>query len=176
MAKDHMETYVALFRGINVGGNNILPMKELKVILEEHSCHNPKTYIQSGNVVFDSEKPPENINLLIEENFGFKPEILILSKKEFLELVSGNPFSSTIGKQIHFYFCKDSPKANAGRLDELKSETECWSINGKVLYLYAPDGIGRSKLAANIEKCLGVVGTGRNLNTVNKLIEMLESA
>jgi uncharacterized protein (DUF1697 family) len=171
-----METYVALFRGINVGGNNILPMKELKWLLEENSCHNTKTYIQSGNVVFDSEEPPENINLLIEEKYGFKPEILIINKKEFLELVSGNPYSSTIGKQIHFYFCKDAPKANVVRLDELKSETERWSINGKVLYLYAPDGIGRSKLAANIEKCLGVAGTGRNLNTVNKLIEMLESA
>ncbi len=170
-----METFVALFRGINVGGNNILPMKELKCILEENSCHNPKTYIQSGNVVFDSEKPPENINLLIEEKYGFKPEVLIIKEKEFLELVSGNPYSSTIGKQIHFYFCKDTPNANVERLDELKSETESWSINGKVLYLCAPDGIGRSKLAANIEKCLGVAGTGRNLNTVNKLIEMLES-
>ena len=171
-----METFIALFRGINVGGNNILPMKELKAILEENSCHNPKTYIQSGNVVFNSEKPPGNIGLLIEEKYGFKPETLIINKKEFLELVSGNPYSSTIGKQIHFYFCKDTPKANVGRLDELKSETEHWSINGKVLYLYAPDGIGRSKLVANIEKCLGVAGTGRNLNTVNKLIEMLESA
>ncbi len=170
-----METFVALFRGINVGGNNILPMKELKCLLEESSCHNTKTYIQSGNVVFDSEKPPENINLLIEEKYGFKPEVLIVNEKEFLELVNGNPYSSTIGKQIHFYFCKDTPNVNVERLDELKSETERWSINGKVLYLYAPDGIGRSKLVVNIEKCLGVAATGRNLNTVNKLIEMLES-
>jgi uncharacterized protein (DUF1697 family) len=171
-----METFVALFRGINVGGNNILPMKELKFLLEDNSFHNPKTYIQSGNVVFDSEKPPGNINLLIEEKYGFKPEVLIIEKKEFLELVSGNPYSSTIGKQIHFYFCKDTPKANVERLDGLKSETEDYAIRGKVLYLYAPDGIGRSKLAANTEKCLGVAATGRNLNTVNKLIEMLESA
>ncbi len=171
-----METFVALLRGINVGGNNILPMKELKCILEENSYHNPKTYIQSGNVVFDSEKPPQSIDLLIEEKYGFKPEILIIKEKEFLELVSGNPYSSTIGKQIHFWFCKNTPKANVEKLDELKSETEQYLINGKVLYLYAPDGIGRSKLAANIEKCLGVPVTGRNLNTVNKLIGMLESA
>lgn len=173
---NHMETFVALFRGINVGGNNILPMKELKCLLEENAYHNPKTYIQSGNVVFDSEKLPKNINLLIEEKYGFKPEILIIKEEEFLELVSGNPYSSTLGKQIHFWFCKDTPKANIEKLDELKSDTEHYLINGKVLYLYAPDGIGRSKLAANIEKCLGVPATGRNLNTVNKLIEMLESA
>ena len=170
-----MDKFVALFRGINVGGNNILPMKELKCILEENSYLNPKTYIQSGNVVFDSEKSPENINLLIEEKYGFKPEILLIEKKEFFELVSGNPYGSTIGKHIHFSFCKTTPNANVEKLDELKSETEQYLINGKVLYLYAPDGIGRSKLAANIEKCLGVSVTSRNLNTVNKLIEMLES-
>jgi len=171
-----METFVALFRGINVGGNNILPMKELKRILEENSYHNPKTYIQSGNVVFESERPPENISLLIEEKYGFKPEILIINKKEFFEFVGGNPYSSTVGKQIHFLFCKNTPTANVEKLDELKSETEQYFIKGKVLYLYAPDGIGRSKLAANMEKCLGVPATGRNLNTVNKLIKMLESA
>lgn len=170
-----MEKFVALFRGINVGGNNILPMKELKGILEDNSYHNPKTYIQSGNAVFESDKPPERIDLLIEENYGFRPEILMLSEKEFLQLVSGNPYSSAIGKQIHFFFCKNTPHANVEKLDELKSETEQYLINGKVLYLFAPDGIGRSKLAANIEKCLGVPVTGRNLNTVNKLIEMLES-
>lgn len=171
-----MDKFVALFRGINVGGNNILPMKELKRVLEENSYLNPKTYIQSGNVVFESEKPPVNISLLIEKEFGFKPEILIIKKKNFLEAVSGNPYSSTVGKQIHFLFCKNTPKANVEKLDELKSETEQYFIKGKVLYLYAPDGIGRSKLAASMEKCLGVPATGRNLNTVNKLIEMLESA
>ena len=172
---NYMETFVALFRGINVGGNNILPMKELKGILEENSCHNPKTYIQSGNVVFDSEQPPENIDLLIEEKYGFKPEILIMGKIEFLEMVDGNPYNSTLGKQIHFFFCQDTPNANEEKLAGLKSESEKYVIKGKVAYLYAPDGIGRSKLAANMEKCLGVPATGRNLNTVNKLVEMLQN-
>ena len=151
-------------------------MKALKCILEENAYYNSKTYIQSGNVVFESEKPPERIDLLIEEKYGFKPEILIINKKDFLKFASANPYNSTIGKQIHFYFCKDTPTANVEKLNELKTESEQYYIEGKVLYLYAPDGIGRSKLAANIEKCLGVPGTGRNLNTVNKLIEMLESA
>jgi len=171
-----MEKFVALFRGINVGGNNILPMKELKCLLEENSFHNPKTYIQSGNVVFESEKPPQDIKPLIEEKFGFRPECIIINRKEFLEKVGGNPYDATTGKHIHFYFCKDTPNTNVAKLDALKSETERYSILGKVLYLYAPDGIGRSKLAANMERHLGVVATGRNLNTVNKLVEMLESA
>ena len=172
--KHNMEIYVALFRGINVGGRNLLPMKELAKLLEENDCHTVKTYIQSGNVVFKSRKPPGNIGLLIEQKYGFEPGILTLRKDEFLGFVNGNPFSSTIGNQVHFYFCKDTPNANLAKLDDLKSETEEFLIKDKVFYLHAPDGIGRSKLAANAEKHLAVVATGRNLNTVNKLVEMLE--
>ena len=170
-----METFVALFRGINVGGRNILPMKELALLLEKDSCHGVKTYIQSGNAVFESEEPLKNICRLVEKKYGFKPEVLFIGKREFLEMVSGNPYNSTIGKQIHFYFCQDTPNTNEEKLEGLKSASEKYLIKGKVAYLYAPDGIGRSKLAANMEKCLGVPATGRNLNTVNKLVEMLQN-
>ena len=170
-----METFVALFRGINVGGKNILSMKELALLLEKNSCQGVKTYIQSGNAVFESEEPPKNISQLIEKKYGFKPEILILGKAEFLEMVSGNPYTSTMGNQIHIFFCQDAPNANDEKLAGLKSESEKYVIKGKAAYLYAPDGIGRSKLAANMEKCLGVPVTGRNLNTVNKLVEMLQN-
>ena len=170
-----MGKFITILRGINVSGQKLIKMADLKKELEVIGFTDIKTYIQSGNSVFESDKPPERIDLLIEENYGFRPEILMLSEKEFLQLVSGNPYSSAIGKQIHFFFCKNTPHANVEKLDELKSETEQYLINGKVLYLFASDGIGRSKLAANIEKCLGVPVTGRNLNTVNKLIEMLES-
>ena len=171
-----MKTFIALFRGINVGGNNILPMKELKTLLEASSCRNVKTYIQSGNVVFESENLPENMGRLIQEKYGFEPQILFLEKSEFLNLVSGNPYQASKGNQIHFYFCQETPGPDTERLEDLKSETERYLIKGKVLYLYAPDGIGRSKLAANLEKHLGVAATGRNLNTVNKLIKMLDNA
>ena len=148
-------------------------MKELAKLLEENDCHDVKTYIQSGNVVFKSRKPPDNIGLLIEQKHGFKPDILTLRKDEFLGFVNGNPFSSTIGNQVHFYFCKDNPNANLAKLEALKSESEEFLIKDKVFYLHAPDGIGRSKLAANAERHLGAVATARNLNTVNKLVEML---
>ena len=173
---NEMETFVALFRGINVGGRNILPMKELALLLEENSCLNVKTYIQSGNVVFKRDNPPKNISSNVEKKYGFKPEILIIKGKEFLKIANDNPFSSTVGKEIHLYFCKDALKPNIEKIEELKSGSEKYNIKNKVFYLYAPDGIGRSKLVANIEKCLGGVGTGRNLNTVNKLVEMVESA
>jgi uncharacterized protein (DUF1697 family) len=172
-----METFIALLRGINVGGRNILPMKELTHLLEENSYQNVKTYIQSGNVVFQSKKRPEkDLSSLIEKKYGFKPEILIIKKNTFLKYVEDNPYSSTVGKEIHFYFCKDTPKVNTKTIEDLKSATENYRIKGKVLYLYAPDGIGKSKFVANIDKCLDTSVTGRNLNTINKLVEMVNNA
>lgn len=171
-----MKTFVALFRGINVGGNNILPMKELKTLLEASSCRNVKTYIQSGNVVFESENPPENVGGLIQEKYGFEPRVLFLERKEFLRSLTGNPYVANKGNQIHFYFCQNLPNADVEKLDALKANSEQYLIKGKVLYFYAPDGIGRSKLAAAMERHLGVPATGRNLNTVNKLVDMLEKA
>jgi len=171
-----MNSYIALFRGVNVGGNNILPMKDLSNLLEKNSYHNVRTYIQSGNVVFQSAgKPDADIHSLIEKKFNFKPEILILKKKEFLKAVENNPFRSTVGKEVHFYFCKTKPEPNLNKLEELKSKSEKYAIKGLVFYLYAPDGIGKSKLVANIEKCLGVRTTGRNLNTINKLVELVQN-
>jgi len=77
---------------------------------------------------------------------------------------------------MHFYFCKSSPKVNETKLKKLKAESEEYHIEGKILYLYAPEGIGRSKLVANIESCLGVTATGRNFNTVSKIQSMLTNA
>jgi uncharacterized protein (DUF1697 family) len=99
-----------------------------------------------------------------------------MEKTEFLDSLAGNPYTATKGNQIHFYFCQDLPNANVEKLDMLKAESEHYMIKDKVLYLYAPDGIGRSKLAAGMERHLGVAATGRNLNTINKLAKMLEDS
>ena len=166
-------TYIILFRGINVGGKNLLPMKELVEVLTDHNYQNIKTYIQSGNLVLQSQGKPENIASIVLDRFGFEPEVLVLEKPKFLAAVADNPFSSPHGKDIHFFFCKDMPEPDSAKLEKYKSESEEYHIEGKVFYLFAPDGIGRSKLAANIESCLGVAATGRNLNTIHKLQEML---
>jgi len=171
-----VKTYVVLFRGINVGGKNILPMKELVSILEENNYQDVKTYIQSGNVVLRSQKKPDtNISTIVQNKFSFKPEVLAVGESEFISSIKNNPYSSKDGKTIHFYFCKYSPKIDKEKLKNLKSESEEYYIKGKVFYLYSPNGIGRSKLVANIESCLGVPATGRNLNTVNKLLGMVKN-
>lgn len=172
-----METYVVLLRGINVGGRNILPMKELVSILEENHFKNIQTYIQSGNVVLKSTNIPDaKISSVIKNKFDFKPEVLVIGESEFISSIKNNPYISKEGKVMHFYFCKSSPKVNEAKLKKLKAESEEYHIEGKTLYLYAPEGIGRSKLVANLESCLGVPATGRNLNTINKLQNMLNNA
>lgn len=171
-----MDTFIALFRGINVGGNNIVPMKELVSLLSAHGYTGVKTYIQSGNVVFNSKHGADSeLGELVEQKFGFKPEVLILSRNDLLQAIENNPYNPVEGKHCHLGFCKIFPKkANITKLRELKTASEQFCIKGRVFYMHAPDGIGRSKLAAKAEAFLGVPVTSRNLNTVSKLSEMVK--
>lgn len=169
-------TYVVLLRGVNVGGKNLLPMKTLSAFLSDHGFQTVKTYIQSGNIVLKAKtNPSTSIAILIEEYFGFTPEIMVLSQESFHSAVSNNPYSAYEGKCVHYYFCQSLPTIDHEKLTKLASNTEQYQLIDKVFYLYAPDGIGRSKLVAKIEQCLAVSATGRNLNTVNKLAEMLKN-
>lgn len=174
-----MNTYVALFRGINVGGKNILPMKDLVGILEGMGCEKVKTYIQSGNAVFwakekQTRKIAEAISFKILENHGFKPKVLLLGVSELEDAIENNPFKTMEGKTLHFFFLESTPlKPDLDGLANVKSNSEEFKLNKNIFYLYAPDGIGRSKLAAKVEQALGVPITARNLNTVNKLIAMV---
>lgn len=171
-----MSKFIILLRGVNVGGNNVLPMKELSLFLEKLGFDNVRTYIQSGNIVLTSDKRPDDrIGASIQTKFGFAPEVLVLIEREFHAVVENNPYKEYEGKFVHFYFCKEPPTLDTNKLDALALESERYTLIGNVFYLHAPDGIGRSKLVAKIETCLGVPATGRNLNTVNKLSIMIEN-
>ena len=177
-----MNTYVVFLRGINVGGRNKLLMKDLVVILEGIGCVNVKTIIQSGNVVLQSSnnKVPElakNIGQAINQQHNFQPHIHILTTKDFQQAINNNPFTEAKvdPKTLHFGFLEViPPNPNIGKLAALKTATEYFQLINKVFYLHAPDGIGRSKLAAQTEKNLGVSMTSRNWRTVCKLQEMVE--
>ena len=172
-----MDTYVILLRGVNVGGKNLLSMKELMAALEGAGFEGVRTYVQSGNIVLISARNPGNeVAARIQSNFGFTPDVLVFTVKEFNLSVANNPYKKFEGKFVHFYFCKRSPKLNTPKLKELAQETESYELVGNVFYLHAPKGIGRSKLVSNIDACLGVAATGRNLNTVSKLAEMVQNA
>ena len=178
-----MQTWIALFRGVNVGGKNILPMSQLRSALEALELRNVRTYIQSGNVIFDSPGESratltDRIARRIEKQHGFRPTLLILTRDELHDVVRSNPFINAIAdaKTLHFYFLAAPPSdPNRERLDELRSPTEEYALTNLVFYLHAPGGIARSKLAANVEKQLGVAVTARNYRTVAKLESMVMS-
>lgn len=176
-----MTRYIALFRGINVGGNNKLPMKELVAVLEELGLKGIRTYIQSGNVIFLSQKDGAQklaaaITAAIAKSHGLAPKVLLRDAEQLRSAIKANPFpdAEADGKTLHFNFLECMPPApDIPRMEELRSATERFQLKGDVLYLHAPDGIGRSRLVANLERLLGVAMTGRNWNTVRKLMDMV---
>ena len=171
-----MNTYIILFRGINVGGKNLLPMKEFTGFLKKFDYQDVSSYINSGNVVLKSKTDPvAQIKGIVLEHYGFSPEIFALNEMALSSAIENNPYAKYQGKCVHFYFCKKPIELNVEKVSKIISESETYHLDDNVFYLHAPDGIGRSKLAANIESCLQQVATGRNLNTVNKISVMIKS-
>lgn len=175
-----MPICIAFFRGINVGGRNKLPMKELVSLFEHLGIHGAKTYIQSGNVAFrcSRQQRPEvgrRIASAIKQHHGFEPKVLVLTVQELEHAVAANPFMDARKEPttLHLWFLKDAPASpDLERLESLKSDSERCKLDRKVFYLHAPEGFGQSKLAENVEKCLGIDATARNWQTVTKTLEL----
>ncbi|MDH5621447.1 MAG: DUF1697 domain-containing protein [Gammaproteobacteria bacterium] len=175
-----MTTFVALLRGINVGGNNILPMQEFRALLTNHGCEDVATYIQSGNAVFRSTASASGLSVSIadgiEAKYGFRPAVLVLTASGFMTIAAANPFAVPPEQENHVHISflqRPASRPNVARLKQLASPSETFVLTDAAFYLHAPDGIGRSKLAAEVEKCLGVPATGRNLRTVGRIVALL---
>jgi len=175
-----MTIYIAFLRGINVGGKHLLPMQGLVAVLEDLGCKNVKTYIQSGNAVFESsEKDPARFSKMIRAEIkklhGFDPHVLLLRFEEIERAITENPFpeAESDPKALHVGFLAGSPQnPDLKKLESLKSGTERFQLIDHRFYLHAPDGVGKSKLSAKAEKLLGVPMTDRNWITVRKIWEM----
>jgi len=174
-------TYVALLRGINVGGKHKLPMRDLKALLEQCGCVDVRTYIQSGNVILSSpNKDPaaleKQITAAISKRHGFAPRVYLLTCAELEKAAAANPFPQAAENptSLHLFFLDAPPKnPDVESLEALKTGSEAFALKGKVFYLYAPEGIGRSKLAERTGRFLGVdSATARNWRTVTTLLEM----
>ena len=171
-------TWIALFRGINVGGKNVVAMRDLTRVMQSIGAREIKTYIQSGNVVFASDTArgvdlEGEIATTMHTSFGIEAAVQVLSVTDFKAAAARNPFGDVEGKSLHLYFLEAKPSApDLDALASLQSESERYVLDGNVFYLHAPDGIGRSKLAARAEKLLGVSATARNWNTVSKLLAL----
>ncbi|MCP5022555.1 MAG: DUF1697 domain-containing protein [bacterium] len=173
-----MVTYIAWLRGINVGGKNRLPMKGLVATLEGIGLQNVRTYIQSGNVAFEARKRScvglgEEVAAAVAEQHGLDVPVLVLTRGELEAALEANPYPDGEGKAVHFSFLSTRPRqADLAALAAVATASESFELLGMVFYLHAPDGVGRSKLAANVERCLGVPATARNLNTVLRMVEL----
>jgi uncharacterized protein (DUF1697 family) len=179
-----MKTFIALFRGINIGGHHPLPMKALTAILRDLGATAVTTYIQSGNAVFRS--PSRNPDTLakrltaeIGKRHGFEPYVLIIEPQALARVIAQNPFADALGDPVtlHVGFLADVPgNPDLAKLASLKKDSERYQLDDGVFYMHLPEGAGRSKLAAGAEKALGVPMTGRNWKTVCKLMELANAS
>jgi uncharacterized protein (DUF1697 family) len=179
-----MKTTIALFRGINIGHTRSLPMRDLVELLAGLGLQNIKTYIQSGNVIFEtSEREPaqlaQRIGEAVERSQGFSPEVILLEAADLENVIAANPYpeAEPYPKSLHVFFLAAAPpNPDLKKLESIRLESERFTLKGKLFYLHTPDGVGRSKLAAGIERALGVPATGRNWQTVCKVLEMAKSS
>lgn len=174
-----MNTYIVLLRGINVSGKNIIKMAVLKELLAYKGFGNVVTYIQSGNIVLESimerDEVRQNIRTLISEHFGWDISVFVLTFQEVQEALYHNPFPETAEpNRVFVTFLDKEPDAGAtDGLTAMDFGPDEFKIVAGVLYFHLPGGMAQSKMNNNFfEKKLRVTATGRNLNTVRKLIEL----
>ena len=175
-----MKTWIILIRGINVGGNNIVPMKELKAHLSSAGFHNVRTYIQSGNIAFESEETKQalicgDVQACIETHFGIAPKIIALTATRLAKIIKDNPFPDAVNepKNLHISFlARPAKNANMEKIHTLKTDNERFALTDYAAYAHLPDGVWKSKLGAGLEKCLGVPATARNWRSAGKILEL----
>ncbi|MCC6524897.1 MAG: DUF1697 domain-containing protein, partial [Polyangiaceae bacterium] len=175
--------HVALLRGINVGGKNKLPMKELVPLFEQAGCRAVRTYIQSGNVVFRAARAraasvPEIVAEAIRARLGFRAPVVLRTADELGELARGNPFvrsGADVGA-LHVVFLAERPTASrVAALDPGRSPPDELVVRGREIYLLLPNGVARTKLTnAYFDATLATTSTVRNWRTVLALLEMTD--
>jgi uncharacterized protein (DUF1697 family) len=174
--------YLALLRGINVGGKNKLPMKDLVEIFIEAGCADVRTYIQSGNVIFRaspgvSAQLPEEITSLVAKRFGFQTPVILRTAEQLRDVISNNPFRKAGAAEdtLHVMFLADLPSPlSVDNLDPDRSRPDTFIVRGQEVYLQLSNGVAGTKLSNNyFDSKLTTTSTGRNWRTVTKLLELM---
>jgi uncharacterized protein (DUF1697 family) len=179
-----MAVLVSMLRGVNVGGHNKISMAELRALYESLGLQYPRTFVQSGNVVFRTKERnlpalAKRIEDAIEQRFGFRCDVIVRTPAELKGVIARNPFGKhrnvDPGKLL-VTFLANHPNAEArDQVLRIKIDPEELHIDGREVYIYFPNGMGRSKLSwPSIGKKLATTGTGRNWNSVTKLLEIAE--
>ncbi len=172
-------TYLALLRGINVGGKASMPMRELSAIFATLGATDIRTYIQSGNVIFAAPDPEAVVAAVTAEiatRFGYPGRIVLRSADELRDAWTHNPFPTPGARTapLHVYFLADQPSAAAVKaLDPDRSPGDTFSVRKREIFLHLPNGMAQTKLTnAYFDAKLKTVSTARNWNTVGKLVEL----
>ena len=170
-----MPVFVAFLRGINVGGHRKVPMAELRGLCAAQLGHKGvRSYIASGNLVFvaegTAEKIARDLTDLIKQHFGFDVPVLVFDRAALEAVLASCPFPLDSGKAVHGFLCFDPPQLDMAQVDNLRAANEELVVTGQTIWLLAPDGIGRSKLAEKLNPKVEV--TARNLNTLLKMVEL----
>ncbi|MEU6574255.1 DUF1697 domain-containing protein [Streptomyces sp. NPDC046805] len=181
-----MTTYAALLRGINVGGKKKVPMAELRGLMEGLGHEGVHTHLQSGQAVFttgrgDEESLADELTRAIEGHFGFPVDVLVRDHAYLEAVAAACPFPAAElePRQLHVtYFSASVGAERFADIDPAAHLPEEFRLGDRALYLYAPDGLGRSKLAEALARPRvnrGLIATSRNWNTVVKLVELTGS-
>ncbi len=180
-----MGVLISMLRGVNVGGHNKIKMDALRALYESLKLRDPHTYVQSGNVIFRTEERDvlvltKRVQNGIERKFGFRPNVIVRTCSELRDVIAKNPFANR--RDIHpskllvIFLASDPGPEARDRVLRIKTDPEELRMDGRELYIYYPNGMARPKLSwAVIEKTLKTSGTGRNWNTVSKLLEIAET-
>jgi uncharacterized protein (DUF1697 family) len=181
-----MTAVIAMLRAVNLVSHNRIKMDALCALCTSLKLRDPQTYVQSGNVVFrtserDVARVAKRIADGIERDFGFRTEVIVRTLAEMRDVIARNPFAKRSGiepSKLLVLFLAGDPSSEARKKAlSIKAESEELRMDGRELYIYFPNGMGRSKLSTTtLERALQTPGTGRNWNSVTKLLEMAEAA
>src|SRR5580658_10376894 len=179
-----MPVIISMLRGVNVGGRGKIKMDALRARYESLGLKDVQTFIQSGNVVFRTPeralpKLSARLEDAIEKKFGFRPPVILRTVDQFRELIANNPFAARPdihpGKLLVWFLAAPLSKEAAANVLAIKTDPEELHITGDELFVYFPNGQGRPKLSwPAVERAMKVSGTGRNWNSVMKLLDMAE--
>jgi uncharacterized protein (DUF1697 family) len=182
--RETMPVLISMLRGINVGGHNKIKMDALRALYVSLKLEDPRTYVQSGNIIFRTKEKnstalAKKIQNAIEAKFKCRPEVILRTPDEFRKAIAASPFADRPhlepGKILVTFLAADPGSVAESMLRTLKKHPEELHLKGRDLYIYFPDGAGKSKLPwASIAKSLNTAGTARNWNSVLKMLQIAE--
>jgi uncharacterized protein (DUF1697 family) len=178
-----MPVLISMLRGVNLGAHNRIKMEALRALYLSLKLEDPRTYVQSGNVIFrtkenNTAKLATKIQDAIEKTFQCRPQVILRTTDELRRAIARTPFKNRPNLEpakILVTFLAGVPPAAKATLDGLKSYPEELHLIERELYIYFPNGVGKSKLPwSSVEKLLKVTGTARNWNSVQAILEIAE--